>query len=47
MGAVDITLDWFHIEVDGRIALTQQALSDQDRAHLIAANIVGAETGRP
>ena len=44
LGAVDITLDWFHIEVDGRIALTQQNLNDQDRADLIAADIVGAET---
>ena len=44
LGAMDITLDWFHIEVDGRIALTRQALSDQDRADLIGANIVGAET---
>jgi len=44
LGAVDITLDWFHIEVDGRIALTQQNLSEQDRAELIAANVVGAGT---
>ena len=44
LGNVDVTLDWFRIEVDGRIALTQQNLSDQDRADLIAADIVGAET---
>ena len=44
LGPVDITLDWFHIKVDGRIALTQQNLSNQDRSDLIAANIVGAET---
>ena len=44
LGALNITLDWFHIEVDGRIALTQQNLSDKDRTDLIAANIVGAET---
>ena len=44
LGPVDITLDWFHIAVDGRIALTQQNLSNQDRADLIAANVIGAET---
>ena len=44
LGPVDITLDWFHIKVDGRIALTQQNLSNQDRSDLIAANVVGAET---
>ena len=44
LGPVNITLDWFHIKVDGRIALTQQNLSSQDRSDLIAANIVGAET---
>jgi len=44
LGATTVTLDWFRIDVDGRIALTQQNLTDQDRADLIAANIVGAET---
>ena len=44
LGAVDISLDWFRIDVDDRIALTQQSLSDGDRADLVAANIVGAET---
>ena len=44
LGALDVTLDWFRIKVDGRIALTQQNLNDRDRADLIAANIVGAET---
>ena len=44
LGPVDITLDWFRIAVDGRIALTQQSLSEQDRIDLVAARIVGAET---
>ncbi len=44
IGAVDVTSDWFRIEVDGRIALTQQNLSAQDHADLLAASIVGAET---
>ena len=44
VGAIDVTLDWFHIEVDGRIALTQQNLGARDHADLLAANIVGAET---
>ena len=44
LGPVDFTLDWFRIEVDGRIALTEQNLSNQDRADLITAGITGAET---
>ena len=44
LGVVNVTLDWFRIDVDGRIALTQQNLSAQDRADLVAAAIVGAET---
>ena len=44
LGPVDITLDWFRIAVDGRIALTQQSLSEQDRIDLVAARFVGAET---
>ena len=44
IGGIDVTLDWFRIEVDGRIALTQQNLSARDHADLLAANIVGAET---
>ncbi len=45
-GPVDMTLDWFHIAVDDRIALTQQRLSDEDQAALLTRNIVGAETVR-
>ncbi len=44
LGAVDVSLDWFRIDVDDRIALTQQSLSDRDRADLVAANFIGAET---
>ncbi len=44
LGPADITLDWFRIAVDGRIALTQQSLSEQDRIDLVAARFVGAET---
>lgn len=44
LGQVDVTLDWFRIDVDGRIALTQQSLSAQDRMDLIAAGFVGAGT---
>ena len=44
LGPVDISLDWFRIEVDDRIALTQQSLNDRDRTELLAANIIGAET---
>ena len=44
LGEVQLSLDWFQIEVEGRIALTQQDLTDQDRAELLASNIVGAET---
>ena len=41
---MDVSLDWFRIDVDDRIALTQQSLSDRDRADLVAANFIGAET---
>lgn len=44
LGNVRVTLDWFRIEVDGRIAVTQQNLSPEDHADLLAANIIGAET---
>ena len=44
LGPVDMTVDWFRIDVDGRIALTQQTLSPQDRMDLIAAGFVGAQT---
>ena len=44
LGDIRVTLDWFRIEVDGRIALTQQNLSARDHADLLAANIIGAET---
>ena len=44
LGAVNVSLDWFQIDVDDRIALTQQSLSDRDRAELLDANIIGAET---
>ncbi len=44
LGEVQLSLDWFRIEVEGRIALTQQDLTDRDRAELLASNIVGAET---
>ena len=44
IGPLRVTLDWFRIDVDGRIALTQQDLSARDRDDLVAAAIVGAET---
>lgn len=44
IGIIDVTLDWFRIEVDGRIALTQQNLSARDHSDLLAARITGAET---
>ena len=44
LGPMDVTLDWFRIDVDGRIALTQQNLSAQDGMDLIAAGFVGAGT---
>ena len=44
LGEVNVSLDWFQIDVDDRIALTQQSLSDADRADLVAANVIGAET---
>ena len=44
LGDIRVTLDWFRIEVDGRIALTQQNLGPEDHADLLAANIIGAET---
>ena len=43
LGAVDVSLDWFRIDVDDRIALTQQSLSDRDRADLVAANFIGVD----
>ena len=44
LGPMDVTLDWFRIDVDGRIALTQQNLSAQDGMDLIAAGFIGAGT---
>ena len=44
LGPVNVTLDWFRITVDGRIVLTEQDLSAENRAELLAANVVGAET---
>ena len=44
LGAVNVSVDWFQIDVDDRIALTQLSLSDRDRADLLDANIIGAET---
>ena len=43
---VDITLDWFDITVDGRIALTQQSLTESDQQLLIDSGIPGAGTIR-
>ncbi|MCY3811166.1 MAG: TonB-dependent receptor [Gammaproteobacteria bacterium] len=44
LGPVNVTLDWFRITVDGRIVLTEQSLSAENRAELLTANVVGAET---
>ena len=44
LGSINVTLDWFRITVDGRIVLTEQSLSAENRAELLAANVVGAET---
>ena len=41
---VDISVDWFNIAVDRRIALTGLDLSEGDRANLLAAGVTGADT---
>lgn len=43
-GPLRLTLDRFRIEVDGRFALTEQQLTAQDCADLLAAALVGAQT---
>lgn len=43
-GIVDITVDYFEIEVENRIALTDQAISETDRAALVAQGNVEANT---
>lgn len=42
----DVTLDWYFIGVDGRIALTQQSLTDEDQQRLIDQGVPGAGTIR-
>ncbi len=44
LGRMSVTADLFRIAVDGRIVLTEQALDATDRAELLAARVVGAET---
>lgn len=45
IGDLDLTIDWFKIEVDDRIALTQQIeLTAADKAALQAQGIIGVNT---
>ena len=44
LGYVDISVDWFNVAVDRRIALTGLDLTEDDRASLLAAGVTGTET---
>ena len=45
LGDMDVTIDWFNIQVDDRIALTQQIeLTAADKTALLAQGIVGVNT---
>lgn len=45
IGDLDVTLDYFDIDVEGRLSQSaDQELSDEDRAELVAAGITGAES---
>ncbi|MEJ2444106.1 MAG: TonB-dependent receptor [Exilibacterium sp.] len=43
-GAMDLTIDYFKIKVDDRIALTQADITDDDRAALVSAGNPEAQT---
>lgn len=42
LGPVNLTIDYFHIEVDDRISLKEENLDDADRAALTAAGVLNA-----
>lgn len=44
VGTIDVTLDWFNIAVDNRIALTGLDLTPEDRAQLLEGGVTGADT---
>ena len=44
LGTFDVTLDWFNIAVDNRIALTGLDLTPEDRAQLLAGGVTGVDT---
>lgn len=44
VGKLDITVDYFDIEVEDRVSLTTAPLDDADRAQLVAAGNAGAAT---
>lgn len=44
LGNLDLTVDYFHIEVDDRVSLTSATINDADRALLIAQGNPGAAT---
>ncbi len=44
VGVVDLTVDYFKIDVDGRIALTDVAITDEDRDALMALGSAEAQT---
>lgn len=44
LGTFDVTVDWFNIAVDNRIALTGLDLTAEDRAQLLAGGVTGVDT---
>ncbi|MEW5248234.1 TonB-dependent receptor plug domain-containing protein [Microbulbifer sp. 2201CG32-9] len=45
IGDLDVTLDYFNIDVEGRLSQSaDRELSDEERAELVAAGITGAES---
>ena len=44
IGLVDLTVDFFNIDVDGRIALTDVTITDEDREALLALGLAEAQT---
>ncbi len=44
LGPVDLTIDYFKIEVDDRISLKEETLDDADRAALADAGVINAAT---
>ena len=44
LGTFDVTVDWFNVAVDNRIALTGLDLTPEDRDELLAGGVTGADT---